>query len=105
MSKVNAVEALRELLLSRWESHYREHLSQADAIKTAHVDMDRRLAEMNRFREQMAASDAKYIPRTEYDSNHKALELQVASLTRLVYIGVGGATVISGLLSWFFSKR
>jgi len=112
MGKISDVESLRreiailkEMAQVKWDSHFREHSIEREAVQLAHADMDRRLNEMNRLKEQMAASDAKYIPRPEYDANHKTLEVRVDSLAKLVYIGLGGVMVISGFFSWFFSKH
>lgn len=104
--------ALRELILTRFDSLDRETHLRATTVEQARIDMNRRLDGMNEFRQQLAATESTYLKRSEWDVSHTALEerlqqsgaateMRLRSIERLVYIGVGAVLVINIAASYF----
>jgi len=95
------IEHLRELIVQRFDSMDRETQLRAEALDVARRDMNRRLDQMNEFREQLARQEMTYLRKDEYDSAHSSMEKRISSLERLVYVGVGAALIINALLVYF----
>jgi len=71
--------------------------SEKAVLKAENASNDR-FRGVNEFRQALSDQTATFIPRAEYDTNHKALQKQVDSLFRLVYMGLGIVVAIQFVL-------
>ena len=99
------VQGLRELLSSMAEAHKEVHAVESKTRDDIKTEMNRRLEGMNEFRAEMAATDAKYISRGEYQAAHNALGEALSTLSRLVYIGLGIVLLAVSVIGWVIAIR
>lgn len=64
------------------------------AVSNAKLEMDRRLAGMNEFREQLNKQSHTFLTRNEYDAKHQLVVQKVDMLSKLVYIGIGMVLIL-----------
>lgn len=100
MTDLERAQVVKEMSDVLWEAHRKEHADLHESITLAREDMARRLEGMNEFRRQMSETEAKYLTRSEWHTNHESLEKQVRQLERLVWTAAGAATIIAFLLNW-----
>ena len=80
------------------------------SLEKADCALDKRLVGMNEFRQALKDQNNTFITRIEYEAKHELLktelekrDIKIESLQRLVFIGVGIATV-AGILAGVFLK-
>jgi hypothetical protein len=78
--QANTRRDLLEKLAEYRESHGREHVLLADAIKRAQEALIVRLEGMNEFRAQLEQERASMMTRDTFDAKHEALEATVSKL-------------------------
>ena len=71
-----------------------------DQIDKTEVSLKERLHAMNDVREQLREQAATAITRAEYDVKVAGLERQIATLERLIFIGVGLAIALQLFLGF-----
>lgn len=70
------------------------------AVIKAETAADKRFDAVNEFRQTLTDQTNTFIPRAEYDAQHKALEDKVDVLTKLVYIGLGAVLALQIILQF-----
>jgi len=106
-------------LREQWQAaHERIHEMEQEAVMLARKDVDRRLEEMNQFREQIGRERGEFMRRDVYDQQHntlrealdvrlKVLETSKSNLEgRLWMVGAGVSAVVVGinLFLHYFAK-
>lgn len=71
---------IRELLSAHEKLDELRHSSEGGALRLATNDMNRRLDEMNKFREQINSERAEYLQRNAYEREHGVLSDRVKDL-------------------------
>ena len=112
------IESLKELLQAHFKAHEREHELLDKANIVAREEMNRRLDEMNNLRHQIETAESTFVKRDEHDSLVAALDSKYGTVMALVaskdesynerfrsiehyvWMGVGAAALIGGLLHW-----
>jgi hypothetical protein len=93
--------------LWQWKrDHAVEHRLERRALKVASEDIDRRLAEGNKFREQIKDERANLVEKDWYESKHEELSNRITSLEewRWKIIGIVVAcSVFGGIVGWVIS--
>ena len=118
VSSYRDIESLKELLEAQFVFHKREHdlLEQANVI--AREEMNRRLDGMNNLRHQIERAESMYVNRDEHNTLVASLDSKYGNVMELVsskdesynerfrsiehyvWMGVGAAALIGGLLHW-----
>jgi hypothetical protein len=104
--------SLREVLTVRFNALDRENILRSEAVKTAYLEMNRRLEGMNEFRAELQRNSMTYLNRAEFSVQHTELEKRLEmfaetsdkrfrSIERLVYVGVGAAFIINTAIIYF----
>lgn len=60
-----------------------------EAVSKAETASEKRFESVNEFRKTLSDQTASFLPRPEYDANHKALEDKIQSLTDRINITAG----------------
>jgi leucyl aminopeptidase (aminopeptidase T) len=60
-----------------------------EAVTKAEVANEKRFDGVNEFRQALSDQTNTFLPRSEYDVNHKTLQKQMDTLAKLVYVGLG----------------
>ena len=117
------IEGLKDLFVARWDAHHREHeLLEQQRIEMK-VEMDRRLSTMNDLHHRIEVAENRSPTRDEWRAEHqnlvssldekyerilKLIELRATtddqrfrSLERLVYMGMGAASLIGVVLHFW----
>jgi hypothetical protein len=98
-------DPFRELVFARFKAIDRETRLREKAIEVARAEMNRRLDQMNEFREQLKDQERTYVTKVEFSPSYQQVEKRIASLERLVYIGFGAALIVNALLVYFMTKH
>lgn len=70
------------------------------ALKLQAKETERRLDNLNGEAERLRNIQATYLPREVYEANQKELNSKLESLSRIVYIGIGGVLVLQIVLKF-----
>jgi len=101
------VESLKEYIdtvIARHEElNEQKFIMTKQAVDKAEQANDRRLENMNEFREQLKKQTETFITRDMYFSEHKFLSSKVDSVTKLVYIGIGLISIIQIAIGFILS--
>ena len=73
----DSVEHERELREAWQQSHEHHHAIEKEAIGLARQDMERRLGEMNQFRDQIERERGEFLRREMYDEQHSAMRTEM----------------------------
>jgi hypothetical protein len=74
----------RELREQWQDAHHRFHIVDKEALVLARREIDRRLDEMNQFREQIAHERGEFMRRDMYDEQHNALRSEMDARLKLL---------------------
>lgn len=77
------VAVLERALQDHVGHHSQIHAMEAEALTLRTVELERRLAEMNLFREQISQERAKYVSRENYEERHDALITRISAMELL----------------------
>ena len=112
------IESLKELLEAQFVFHKREHELLENANVIAREEMNRRLEDMNNLRHQIERAESMYVNRDEHNTLVASLDSKYSNVMELVsskdesynerfrsiehyvWMGVGAAGLIGGLLHW-----
>ena len=61
----------------------------ATALRKAEQAVNTRLESMNEFRTKLTSQAATFMTTREYEQRHNSIILQINSLSKLVYVGIG----------------
>jgi hypothetical protein len=75
----DSVEHERELREAWQAAHVTLHALEKDAVMLARKEVDRRLVEMNQFRDQIERERGEFMRRDMYDSKHSELRTEMDS--------------------------
>ena len=67
------------------------------ALSLAHAEYERRLSEMNRFREEHVMDAATYLPRSEWNLGHESVQRRMAFIEKMFWTGAGVLIAVSAL--------
>lgn len=97
-----AVAIRLEALVARVEERdrlYTERSAEAaTALRSAAVELDKRLNGMNEWRQTLQDRDKAYMLTAVFDKQHDALADRVNKIERLIYIMVGGVMLLEVLV-------
>ena len=72
-------------LREQWQNaHERFHTVDKEALVLARKEIDRRLDEMNQFREQIAAERGEFLRREMYDEQHSAMRSEMDARLKIL---------------------
>jgi len=95
------LEALKELMEAKFASVEAVLAERDKALLTALTDLNRRLDELNRLREEVNEDRGLYLTKEKYDGEHGVLEERVNSLETWrgkAALVMGGVAILSGLI-------
>ena len=99
MINIDAKEYIDERLRSQSEIQKVLSKKNAEALKKAEKEMERRLEGMNEFRAQLENQTREFITREQYELSERLINQKIDNLSRLVYIGVGMIIILEVVLN------
>jgi hypothetical protein len=78
------IQALKEEMAQRFESHHREHEKEFEAVSLARREMERRLDGMNELRRQIDSERGQYIGREQYEASHNQMRDRIQNLETII---------------------
>jgi hypothetical protein len=76
------------------EAHSREHALESQSLKLARDNLEYRLEQMNRFREQVTSERGSLVSKETYENRHEMLALRIEAVEKSIATLAGvGATV------------
>jgi hypothetical protein len=116
------IESLKELLLSRFQSHDTIHNLMDQTRVETKAEMERRLQDMNNLRHQIEQAEARFTTRSEWQAGHEAVYRTVAAndqrmteamsehstmvdvrfrtLERFIWMACGAVALLATILRW-----
>ena len=94
---------LREHIEAQFKAHEGVHTLEAQALEKAHLELNRRLDEMNELRRQIEHERGEYVGKAWFESKHRELEIRITNLEEWRWKAAGAifaAMTAGGIMGW-----